>query len=86
MPRTAEAGNGTYYNLWVGVNPERFRAGESGPFDGTFAWGGMGSWNPTTQRWTYLGGFVDGWLEIDRAGLAPGSPVSGRFRARVIQW
>lgn len=83
---TAEAGNGTYYTLWVGVNPERFRAGESGPFDGTFAWGGMGSWNPTTQRWTYLGGFVDGWLEIDRAGLGPGSPVSGRFRARVIQW
>lgn len=82
----AEAGDGTYYSLWVGVNPERFRPGESGTFDGDFAWGGIGSWNPKTSRWTYLGGFVDGAVEIDRAALAEGAPVSGRFRARVIQW
>ena len=83
---SAEAADGTYYTLWVGVNPERFKPGESGPFDGTFAWGGMGNWNPRTSRWTYLGGFVDGRLEIDRASLTAGSPVAGRFRARVIQW
>jgi hypothetical protein len=83
---TAEAADGTYYTIWIGVNPARFHAGASGPFDGTFAWGGLGNWNPRTWKWTYLGGFVDGWLEIDRAGLATGSPVAGRFRARVIAW
>jgi hypothetical protein len=83
---SAEAADGTYYTLWVGVNPERFRAGESGPFDGTFAWGGIGNWNPKTWKWTYLGGFVDGRLEIDQASLSDGGPVAGRFRARVIQW
>jgi hypothetical protein len=83
---TAEATDGTYYNIWIGVNPARFHAGASGPFDGTFAWGGIGQWNPRTWKWTYLGGFVDGWLEVDRAGLASGDPVAGRFRARVIQW
>jgi hypothetical protein len=83
---TAEAADGTYYTLWIGVNPARFQAGASGPFDGTFAWGGIGNWNPRTSQWTYLGGFVDGWVEIDRASLATGGPVSGRFRARVIQW
>jgi hypothetical protein len=82
----AEAGDGTYYTLWVGVNPERFRAGETGSFDGTFAWGGIGNWNPRTVQWTYLGGFVDGTVELDRASLAAGEPVAGRFRARVIQW
>ena len=71
---TAEAANGTYYNVWVGVNPERFRAGASGTFDGTFAWGGIGNWNPKTATWTYLGGFVDGSVEIDRASLAAGRP------------
>ena len=29
---------------------------------------------------------MDGGLEIDRASLAAGGAVSGRFRARVIQW
>ena len=60
--------------------------GAVGPFDGAFAWGGIGNWNPRTSKWTYLGGFVDGGLEIDRASLAAGGAVSGRFRARVIQW
>ena len=83
---TAEAADGTYYTLWVGVNPQHFEAGAVGPFDGAFAWGGIGNWNPRTSKWTYLGGFVDGGLEIDRASLAAGGAVSGRFRARVIQW
>jgi hypothetical protein len=83
---TAEAADGTYYNIWIGVNPARFQAKASGPFDGTFAWGGIGNWNPRTWTWTYLGGFVDGWLEIDQASLATGGPVAGRFRARVIKW
>ncbi len=83
---TAEAADGTYYDLWIGVNAARFQPGARGPFDGSFAWGGMGRWNPRTSTWSYLGGFVDGWVEIDRASVATGSPVSGRFRARVIQW
>jgi hypothetical protein len=83
---TAEAADGTYYTIWIGVSPARFQAGASGPFDGTFAWGGIGNWNPRTWTWTYLGGFVDGWLEVDRASVAAGSPVAGRFRARVIAW
>ncbi len=83
---TAEAADGTYYTLWVGVNPERFRPGEAGTFDGTFAWGGIGNWNPRTATWTYLGGFVDGSLQIDAAGLGGGAPVVGRFSARVIKW
>ncbi len=83
---TAEAADGTYYNVWIGVNPARFQADASGPFDSSFAWGGIGNWNPRTWTWTYLGGFVDGWVEVDRASLATGGPVSGRFRARVIQW
>ncbi len=83
---TAEATDGTYYTIWIGVSPERFQAGTSGLFDGAFAWGGMGQWNPRTWTWTYLGGFVDVGVEIDRAGLVPGSPVAGRFRARVIKW
>jgi len=83
---TAEATDGTYYNIWIGVDPERFHAGARGEFDGAFAWGGMGQWNPRTWTWTYLGGFVDVGVEIDQAGLAPGSAVRGRFKARVIQW
>jgi hypothetical protein len=83
---TAEAADGTYYNVWVGVNPERFAAGTAGPFDGTYAWGGVGSWNPRTSQWTYLGGFVGGRVELDQAGLATGAPVSGRFAARVVKW
>jgi hypothetical protein len=83
---TAEAADGTYYTLWVGVHPERFRAGETGAFDGLFAWGGIGNWNPRTWTWTYLGGFVDGSLQIDAAGLGDGAPVVGRFSARVIKW
>jgi hypothetical protein len=82
----AEASDGSSYTLWVGVNPERFGPGEAGPFDGVFAWGGIGHWNPRTSQWTYLGGFVDGWVELDRASLAEGAAVAGRFRARVIQW
>jgi hypothetical protein len=80
---TAEATDGTSYTIWIGVN-WRFRRRER-PLRG-FAWGGIGLWNPRTWTWTYLGGFVDGRVEIDRAGLAPGSPVAGRFRARVIKW
>ncbi len=80
------ANDGTRYDVWIGVNPERFRAGAAGPFDGKFAWGGMGNWNPTTWQWTYLGGFVDGWLDLDQAGLTAGAPVSGRFQAKVIKW
>ena len=83
---TAEAADGTYYTLWVGVNPEQFRPGQAGAFDGIFAWGGIGNWNPRTATWTYLGGFVDGSLQIDAAGLGDGAPVVGRFTARVIKW
>jgi len=83
---TAEATNGTYYNVWIGVDPQRFADGASGPFDGEFAWGGAGLWNPQTQQWTYLGGFVGGRVELERAGLADGTPARGRFEARVIQW
>jgi hypothetical protein len=82
----AEAADGTYYTLWLGVHPERFGPGSAGPFDGGFAWGGIGNWNPRTWRWTYLGGFVDGRVELDQAALAAGAPVSGRFRATVIAW
>jgi CotH kinase protein len=83
---TAEATDGTYYNIWIGIDPQRFHAGARGSFDGSFAWGGMGQWNPRTWTWTYLGGFIDVGVEIDQAGLTPGSPVTGRFRSRVIQW
>jgi hypothetical protein len=83
---TAEATDGTYYTIWIGIDPERFQAGARGAFDGTFAWGGMGHWNPRTWTWTYLGGFIDVGVEIDQAGLTPGSPVTGRFRSRVIKW
>jgi hypothetical protein len=83
---TAEAADGTYYTLWLGVNPEQFKAGTAGPFDGTYAWGGIGNWNPRTAQWTYLGGFVQGELKVDRASLAAGGAVSGRFRATVVQW
>jgi hypothetical protein len=83
---TAEGTDGTSYNIWIGVNPQQFRDGASGPFDSTFAWGGVGLWNPRTWQWTYLGGFVGGKVELERASLADGAPVRGRFEARVIQW
>jgi hypothetical protein len=83
---TAEATDGTYYNIWIGIDPVRFRAGERGAFDGSFAWGGMGQWNPRTWTWTYLGGFIDAGVELEQAGLEPGSPVRGRVRSRVVKW
>lgn len=83
---SAEAANGTYYNIWIGVNPARFTDGAAGPLDDSFAWGGIGSWNPRTWQWTYLGGFVSGRVELDRASLADGAPVRGRFRTRVVKW
>jgi hypothetical protein len=83
---TAEATNGTSYNIWIGVNPEQFKDGAAGAFDGKFAWGGVGLWNPQTRQWTYLGGFVGGRVELERASLADGAPVRGRFSAKVIKW
>lgn len=76
----------TYYTIWIGVNPEQFHSGGGGPFDGWYAWGGIGNWNPATWQWTYLGGFVNGGVELDQAAAVPGAPVSGRFRALVIKW
>jgi len=76
----------TYYNVWIGVNPEHFRPGGGGPFDGAYAWGGIGNWNPRASQWTYLGGFVEGAVELEQAAAVPGAPVSGRFHALVIQW
>lgn len=83
---SAEAADGTYYNVWIGVNPQQWKPGTAGAFDGVYAWGGVGRWNPQTWQWTYLGGFVGGRVELDAAGLTPGAPVSGRFQGRVIQW
>ena len=88
MDLSAEAADGTYYNIWIGVNPRAVpEPGASGPFDGVYAWGGIGSWNPQTWQWTYLGGFVGGRVEIDRAGLDAGQPRwPAASSARVIQW
>ena len=73
-------------DVWIAVNPEQFRGGTSGPFSSEYASGGLGRWIPRTQQWIYIGGFVSGRVELDQAGLAAGSPVTGRFSARVIRW
>jgi len=83
---SGHATDDTYYTIWIGVNPEHFHAGGGGPFEGDFAWGGIGNWNPATWQWTYLGGFVNGGVELDQAAAVPGAPVSGRFRGMVIKW
>jgi hypothetical protein len=72
----------TYYDVNIYVNPAQFRPGIQG-----YAGGELGNWNPATGRWSYMGGLVDGWLELDAASLQPGAPVSGRFKAiKVIRW
>jgi hypothetical protein len=53
---------------------------------GDHAWGGIGVWNPRTWTWTYMGGFIQGEVELDQAAPVPGAPVSGRFRARIVEW
>jgi spore coat protein CotH len=73
------------YTLWIGVNPERFHAGGVASFEDD-AWGGIGVWNPRTWTWTYMGGFIQGEVELEQAEAVPGAPVSGRFRARVVEW
>jgi hypothetical protein len=80
------AQDGTSYNLWLGVHPDQFHPGGVGQLGGNTAWGGMGQWNPSTWTWTYLGGFVNGTVELEQAALVPGAPVRGRFRAMVVAW
>jgi hypothetical protein len=83
---SAEATNGSTYNIWLGVNPALFKDGATLRFDEDVAWGGLGQWNPQTRQWTYFGGFVGGEIRLDKAGLASGTTVRGRFAARVIKW
>jgi hypothetical protein len=80
------ATNGTTYTLWLGVHPDQFRPGGVGVLGDDTAWGGIGRWDPATWTWTYLGGFVNGTVEIDQAAPLPGAPVRGRFRATVVAW
>jgi hypothetical protein len=83
---TGYSADGMSYNIGISVNPAQFRPGSAGRFDGVFAYGWMGSWNPWTWQWTYLGGFDGGRIELDAAGLQRGARVSGRFQGRVIRW
>ena len=83
---SGHATDNNYYNLWLGVHPDQFHAGGVGSLGGNTAWGGIGRWNPTTRTWTYLGGFVNGTVELDQAAAVPGAPVRGRFRAMVVAW
>jgi hypothetical protein len=78
--------DGKFYNVWIGLNPQRLAPGARGTFDGEFAWGGIGNWNPVTYQWTFMGSFVEGSIEIGQAGVTPGDPVSGRFAATVVMW
>jgi hypothetical protein len=80
------AADGTTYTLWVGVHPDRFHPGGVGVLGDDTAWGGIGQWNPATWTWTYLGGFVNGTVEIEEGAAVPGAPVRGRFRATVVAW
>jgi spore coat protein CotH len=76
--------DGNLYNIGIHVNPEQFRPGNAGPFDYAYARGWMSAWNAGQS--SYLGDLVNGRVEIDAAGLQPGSPVSGRFQASVARW
>jgi hypothetical protein len=80
------AADGTTYTLWLGVHPDHFHSGGVGLLGGDTAWGGIGQWNPATWTWNYLGGFVNGTVELDQAAAVPGAPVRGRFRAMVVAW
>jgi hypothetical protein len=82
----AEAADGRYYTIWLGLNPERLASGARGTFDDGFAWGGIGVWNPFNYTWTFMGGFVGGAVEITQGGQKAGEPLAGRFEATVIQW
>ena len=75
-----------FHRMAMMVHPDRFHPGGVAPFGGDAAWGGIGVWNPTTSTWTYLGGFIQGAVELDQAAPVPGSPVSGRLQARVVAW
>jgi hypothetical protein len=83
---TGLSNDGSSYDVSIAVNPEQFRDGTSGPFNSDHAWGSLGRWSPIARQWIFVGGFVSGRVELDQAGLAPGSPVTGRFTARVIRW
>ena len=78
--------DGSVYTLWLGVHPDEFRPGGVGVLGDETAWGGIGQWSPATRTWTYLGGFVNGTVDLEEAAAVPGAPVRGRFRAVVVAW
>jgi len=80
------AADNNTYTLWLGVHPDEFHPGGVGILGGDTAWGGIGQWNPATRTWRYLGGFVNGTVELDQAAPVPGAPVRGRFRGMVVAW
>jgi len=82
----AEGADGLWYNLWIAVNPEVFRAGGEGSFDWETATGGMGVWDPFRWQWRFMGSFVTGPLRLQRAQMIDGAVVKGSFETWLILW
>jgi hypothetical protein len=86
MRVTGVGADGNWYQVWLSIRPDKFRAGKDAVFELGEARGSAGFWNPRTSTWTTMGFPVKGRVSIEAAGTTADALVRASFQAEMVQW